>query len=337
MSNKYIVPIGVLIAAVLISVGRFLILNPQNSSQTSENQDNNPGVIEPSFTEAHPPKITVSAAELQKNAKPSFKVGNKYKYKQTSQNTIQTTDCTTPGGHGSTTMVIMSTGSNDGSNEGNFTVPPGCVMKNETRTQNIIIEFAVEKTERVEGKECFVISEKSKTEISEEQKENMSKDEIMMQEAMSNYITYYYYDKESGKIIQVKYSSPDGSATTITGTMAESSSTHSTLFSDWMLAMKDDFIWEQMTNTSSDMYEGTDISTYTVKGREKVNNNDCFEVEITETVEDNIKDPTMKGKKNHKYKTTRTMWVDVNKRIIVKQITKLGGLTTSTTELIDES
>jgi len=230
MSNKYIVPIGILIATILIIVGGYIILNPQNPSQTSESQGNIPQVIEQSSAEAHPPKITVSAAELQKNAKPSFKVGNKYKYKQTSQNTIQTINCITSGSSTSTTGImqtgsdstisIMQTGSDNESNF-NFTVPPGCVMKNETRTQNIIIEFAVEKTERIEGKECFVISKKTHTEISEEQKENMSEDEIMMQEAMSNHITYYYYDKESGKIIQVKYSSPGGRVTTITGTMAE--------------------------------------------------------------------------------------------------------------------
>jgi len=104
-----------------------------------------------------------------------------------------------------------------------------------------------------------------------------------------------------------------------------------------MLALKDDFIWEQKTNTSSDMYEGTDIFTYTFKDREKVNNRDCFKVEITKTAEGNIKDPMMKGKKSHKYKIIRTVWVDVNKRIIVKQITKSGGLTISTTELVDES
>ncbi|PKP56343.1 MAG: hypothetical protein CVT89_06375 [Candidatus Altiarchaeales archaeon HGW-Altiarchaeales-2] len=334
--SKYIVPIGVLIAAVLIIVGGYIILNPQNPSQTSENQDNNAGFIELSSGEAHSPKITVSATELQKNANPSFKVGNKYKYKQTSQNTMQTTECITPGG-GHSTITFTQTGGDDENNESNSAVPSGCVVKNETRTQNIIIEFAVEKTERVEGKECFVISEKSKTEISEEQKENMTQGAIRMQEVMSNHITYYYYDKETGNVIQVKYSSPDGSTTTITGTMAESSSTHSTLFSKWMLALKDDFIWEQSTNSSSDMYESKDISTYAVKGQENINNRDCFNVEITETAESNIKDSMFKGKKNYEHKTIRTMWVDVNERIIVKQTTKSGSLTTSTTELVDES
>ncbi|PKP56517.1 MAG: hypothetical protein CVT89_06100 [Candidatus Altiarchaeales archaeon HGW-Altiarchaeales-2] len=336
MSNKYIVPIGVLIAGIFIIAGSYMILNPQNPSQTSGNNTKNTEFTESSSAEAHLPKITVSAGELQKNADISFEVGKKYKYKETSQEPTQTMVCRTPGG-GESVMIMSGRVVNE--NETNTsTVPPGCVVKNEIKTLNTVIEYTIEKIERDDGQDCFVISQKNEMEISEEQKENMTQDEMMTQEMMQGHTIYYYYDKRTGKLVQVKQSSLDGSSiTTITGSMAEIFASEKSLFSEWMLALKDDFIWEQKINTSSDIFEERNSITYVVKGREKVANRDCFNVEITETMEGEGEDIMTKDIKTFERKTTRTMWIDVNARIIVKEIEKSGNLITSTFELVDES
>ncbi len=368
MSNKYIVPIGALIVAILIITGGFLLLNPHqpgSSGNAPEDHDNHLGeFIENSSAGAHALKITVSAEELQKNTKPSFKVGKKYKYKTTSQGYCMIIEKFNPDGSPRGTSSSCSSipptnetykivftdneagGGVSGGDEGTvFYLPKGSKydIKNETNIQIITDELSVEKIERVNKSDCFVISKVEKESSEEIKKQNNASKSYMPEPYTPQMHLYYYYDKENGKLVQITaegggyssdpYGNVESHITNKTYTGEESEFIGgSIVFSEWMLALNDNFIWERISNISI----GSDISsttfTYAVEGREKVNNRDCFKVEVTEKTErNNIKSSGMK-----KVVKTSIVWVDVTERILVKQITKFEGLTTSTTELTDE-
>jgi hypothetical protein len=298
MNNKLIVPIVILIAGVLILVGGYMILTPHQES-IDEGQDDTEEHVGESSSGAHMPKMTVSAERLEKNAKPSFEVGKKYKYKTTSQRTE------------------------------NYCTDRWC--KNETRMYNMLSEFSVEKTERIDGKECYVVSRRIDRKFTAEEKREMRRgmsEEVIeeLEKRVNSRVTNFCYDKETGRCTQVKESSWN-SDITLTKEMAESAALESILFSEWMLALSDDFIWERKINSSHDMGEEIEIEEYLVNGREKVNGRECFKVEITSKIDD-----IGKQKRN----SITIIWVDVKERIMVKTTTRWEGLSTSETELVDE-
>jgi len=219
MSNKYIVPIGVLIAAVLISVGGFLILN-QHQPVSPGNTPDNESYVEPLESKAHPfmPEFKVTEDALKQNADVPLKVGKKYQYKTTMQNTYEQVDCKDEKSQKEYSRQMgMYYNSMDEKGNNNLTqpeLPSGCERKNKTTTTNSIMEYNVEKTERAEGKDCYVVSVKPKQDIeeikksireymsdaSEEEIEKMAEQQKAMAEQQT---TTYYFDKENGKIMKI--------------------------------------------------------------------------------------------------------------------------------------
>lgn len=305
MNHKLIILIGILIAAVLIIAGAYIIITPSHES-IGNKQNNDAGEnIESSQSGAHLPKLTVDAENLEKNAKPSFEVGKKYKYQTTIQEVVEQSYCT--GG--------------------------ACITKNETITKNMPSEFAVEKIERVEGKDCYVVSRVRIMKISDEEKAAKRMNEEMvksMEASFNSQRTYYYYDKETGKCIMQEYF--DGRSITKTFTKNWAGNLDSAiLFSDWMLALNNNFIWEQKSEISDESHGTTtqEVSEYIVKGREKVNGRECFKVEINKKTGET-------GKEKYKSEEVDTVWIDVNERIMVKTTVKYEGIKTSEIELTDE-
>jgi hypothetical protein len=306
MNNKLIISIGILTAAILLTLGVYTtIISPHEP--IDDLQDNNTGgYIESSQSDAHLPKLTVDADKLERNAKPSFEVGKKYKYQTAIQEVVEKSYCTSG----------------------------GCITKNETITKNMPSEFAVEKMEKFSGKECYVVSRIIIVKISEEEKASRRMNEEVvksMEESLNKNKAYYYYDKETGECVQIKYFKGEILLATFTKDRAEYVD-QAILFSDWMLALNDDFMWERTADTSDQTTNGVRHTTkevYTVKGREKVNGRECFKVEINSKTEGY-------GKYTSKSEEVSVMWIDVKERIMVKSTTKYEGLSISETELINE-
>lgn len=173
--------------------------------------------------------------------------------------------------------------------------------------------FTVEGIEKIDKKECYVVY-KNYTEI---YVDPFGKDK------KRHWDIWYYYDKENGDIIAVK----DGSYL-IRGGEAELRAIDNSMFAPYMLALTDDFKWEQdvYSNLSDIGIEGHDKIEYKVVGREKINNRECFKVECVYFLQ------RYGGNKiDHK----EIFWVDVEKRILIKKdYYSKGNLRISETNLV---
>ncbi|PKP58559.1 MAG: hypothetical protein CVT88_07080 [Candidatus Altiarchaeales archaeon HGW-Altiarchaeales-1] len=352
MSNKYIVPIGVLIAAVLISVGGFLILNPYQPG-SPDNAPDNDSYVEPSEGEAHSfmPELKVTEDASKQNADVPLKVGKKYEYKTTMQNTYEDMECKTKESEEEyyRRMQMYYSGMDEKGNN-NLTqpeLPPGCERKNKTTTTSSTTEYNVEKTERAEGKDCYVVSVKPKQDMEEikksirEYKSDASEEEIEkmaeQQKAMAEQqTTTYYYDKENGKIIKIVMKMGN-TEMTYTEDLANVMSTMMGMYmgfpvlSQWMLALDENFRWIQTIEEKGGEKHKAEIE-YKFVETEKANNRECFKVEIT------LKDKSSVKSEGYSSMDMKTIvWIDKEKRILVKSQTKAEGLMTSETNLIPES
>jgi len=353
MSNRYVVPIGVLVAAILIIAGGYLILNSnQQSSPSSENR--NESYIEPSESEGHSfmPEINVTEEELKQNADVPFKVGKKYVYKTRMQNIYEEVECNDDKSQ-EEYYKRMAKRYEENDTKSNITepeLPAGCERKNGTTTTIVITEYNVEKIEKAEGKDCYVVSVKSKEDI-EEIKKNLREhmkdasekeiEEIAKQEqsTMEQQNTTFYFDKETGKMVKV-VTKMGNMEMTFTKDMANvmvnlmGMAASYPVFSQWMLALDENFRWTQTMKMDEGGKKYEAEIKYKVIGSEKINNRECFKVEIT--FEDKSSVPS--GTNN----IQTIIWVDKEKRILVKGETKMKGMrilgaTNSETNLISES
>ncbi len=334
MSNKYIVPTGVLIVTILIIVGGFLIFSPLYQGEDDKrNISNNDSYFEPVVSNAHLPALVVTEAELKPNAKVPFAVGKKYEYKTIAQASFEVADCKEPQEINGHLEIVESTAiytNMDGSEK----LPEGCVMKNMTSTQKANVEFYVKGIERVENEDCYVVSAKIEQETPAGQdtseKGNMKSYDIssgmMEQQNMT-----YYYNKETGKMMKIVIKNRN-TETTYTKDLANAMLTTQggnmpfLVFSQWMLSLDENFNWIQ---TKEDKEWGHKAKIeYKVVCVEKINNKDCFKVEIM------TKD---KSYLNITTETKMTIWVDKEKRILVKADEREGGSVTAETNLIFES
>jgi len=356
MLNKNIVPIGILIAAVFIIVGMFLILNPSHSGGGNiEIPNGNESYIEQTeSTVSSMPEYKVTEENLNLNANVPLKPGKKYEYKTTTQMTFQTLMCN---GQITRNLNQMSPNQepNGNQNQGNLTeqLPEGCVYVNRTSTQIMDTEFYVgEKTEKVENKDCYVVSISTKREISNEERNMTSRLSPQQQQRLQNLSqqqnTFYYYDKETGKIMKV-ITKTGNTELTFTGDLANAMlnmgrtftrnlmnatqinatrnrnmggmSLDIPVFSQWMLALNENFMWSQIVDEQTGGYKVE--MTYKVIGAEKINNMDCFKVEITLS-------------ENNKINAKWIVWVSKEKRILVKMQRITGDIISAETNLISE-
>jgi len=155
--------------------------------------------------------------------------------------------------------------------------------------------FTVEKIERKNGKEYFVVVQES----------NSTTFDFGEKRNTLHYFTYYY-DKENGRVAQIKVNNH-----TVMDGSQELRATDSSFFAYWMLGLKDNAKWKIKFTEITPSLNLVEHKTFEfrVLGREKVNNRECFKVEkriINNDKKDAVEDIDL-------------YWVDVEKRIFVKK------------------
>jgi len=227
---------------------------------------------------------TVYRKKLEKNAKPSFEVGKIYRY--------------------------------------NYTNPAKIYGTNKTVIWTTIREFVVEKIEEIDGRGCYVISTAEKKVYTEDGRKHAmkysSEEYIQKSEEMTHQETIWY-DKETGKLTQINHRGP--------GLLKKDKAEYWELeghtfpfFSEWMLALEDNFSWEQKIIYLSEgvvPWASNQTMEYIVISRENVNGRECFKLEINFHVHEEYYDNREKDKEEHTY--TDIIWVDVKERIIIKK------------------
>jgi len=156
--------------------------------------------------------------------------------------------------------------------------------------------FTVEKIERKNGKEYFVVVQESNSTTFGDFNEKRN---------ILRYFTYYY-DKENGRVAQIKVDN-----VTVMDGSQELRATDLSFFAYWMLGLKDNAKWEIKFTEITPSLNLVEHSTFEfrVLGREKVNNRECFKVE--KRIINNDKKDAVEEIDYH--------WVDVEKRILVKE------------------
>ena len=351
-----IVPAGVLVAAILVIAGGYVIFNDSSGGSGGLNSGSGSGsgdYVEPSesYAQDFMPEINVKSDELTRNAPVPFTVGDKYRYQTTMQSTYSQYS---PDDYEEVGEVIVNP--QTGKPERVTTTRPreGAVEVNETHTETMETGFSVDKIERFEGRDCYVISSKIKREISGEEKADMRKymsdAEVErqieeMEEMMEQQKTLFYYDRDTGKTMQVKMNM-GGANMTFTEGMAEFFADTGigglmgggSMFAGWMLALDKDFTWKQEIEImeklgSGSTTGGTATITYKVIDVEKANGRDCFKVEVEGTFKEDVN-----NKNNYDTpgdKLEMLVWVDVDKRISVKQQIKSGNFMSTETNLVE--
>ncbi len=352
------VQIGILVAALFIIVVLYLILNP--SSQGGGNGGISGGddsYIEQTAGTAHSsmPEYKVTEENLNQNANVPLTVGKKYEYKTTRQMTMQTLICNGQPARGG--GMGGSRPGDDNQNQVNSTeeLPAGCEYVNRTSTQITNTVFYVEKMEKVDNKDCYAVSTSTTREISAEERNMTSRLSAQQQQRFQNMSqnqqqnTIYYYDKETGKITEV-ITKTGSTEFTFTGDLANAmlnmgrtftrnlmnatqinatrnrnmgggNSLDVPVFSQWMLALNENFMWSQVVDERTGGYKVE--MTYKVTGVEKINSRDSFRTEITLL-------------ENNKINTRWIVWIDKEKRILVKMQRITGGITGAETNLVSE-
>jgi len=332
MSNKYIVPIGVLIAAVLISVGGFLILNPHTTTTPSE-PDNESYIEE---TQNFVPDVKIQQGELKRNADLQLRTGNKYRYEYNFAVPLNLT---------------MSGGGIDGNQTDKKNIP------NVNMKMSGSMDIVVDRKERYNKSDTFVLKYVStmKFENIEElmnvmgandkssEKEEMQKIQMinMYKEGINTSgETWLNNDGKTVKMITKML----GMEITTEGEKTESSSMMggsgaNMMIQPWMLALNENFEWTK--NTTRDMrgFKSTSSERYKVVGVEEIDTKNgkkkCYKVE-----QESASSMDMSGKSggttNTKISARSILWIDYNNRILVKAESWMENLKLGTIELVDE-
>ncbi len=352
------VQIGILTGVILIIAGGFVILNPSSQS------GGNGGIlgegdlyIEQTANTAHSsmPEYKVTEENLNQNANVPLTVGKKYEYKTTRQMTRQMLMCNGQPARGGERGGGGPGGENQNRVNSTEELPAGCEYVNRTSTQITDTVFYVEKTEKVENKDCYAVTTSTTREISAEERNMTSRLSAQQQQRFQNMSqnqqqnTVYYYDKETGKIIEVTTRTGNTELTftgdlanamlnigrTFTRNLMNATQINATrnlnmgrgmsldvpVFSQWMLALNEKFVWSQVVDEQTKGYKVE--MTYTVTDVEKIKNRDSFKVEITLL-------------ENNKINTKWIVWIDKEKRILVKMQRITGGITGAETNLVSE-
>ncbi len=132
-----------------------------------------------------------------------------------------------------------------------------------------------------------------------------------------------YIDTQNGRIIDGKIITPgvriEGNPLVISMDESTIETNGIGMYFKWLLSLNDNISWTTTANVSVKHSENTTLkvvsNTYKVVGREKMKDRECFKVV-------NIKSVTML-KFNQTEKLKNIIWVDTEKRVIIKQQTIL--------------
>jgi len=176
---------------------------------------------------------------------------------------------------------------------------------------SIIVTYNIEKIERVNKSDCYVIHAKA-----HHLSESSQDDEYVI-----------YITKDNGELIKATMESmvPDEKGTLVPyqidldPSIAETGFYGGFLIGDfmlqrWMLSLSKDFKWRTYSNTTINEKHIEEIFEYEVKDIESVNGKKCFKVEIRAfNVEGGASRTTIR----------KILWVDIDNRVLVKAITYL--------------
>ncbi len=182
-------------------------------------------------------------------------------------------------------------------------------------TMNYEETFIVEKIERHNGVDCYVISSIGQMSDSSGASMAMEIEKIT------------YVNKETGKIVQIDVEMGGLEMPMEWGEDALSFRGNG-MYATWMLALKENLTWTTTMNTSMDVERMTTDMTYKVIGMEKINDTECFKVEIT---------TLMKMSEDDQGTIKEIIWIDANKRIVVKSLSEIEELMTSEMNLVSET
>lgn len=158
--------------------------------------------------------------------------------------------------------------------------------------------YSVDKIDEIGGVACFVIKEKRK-------------DHCLITGNTIAYERMTYIDKETGDILQI-----DITFDSITKTIKKdkASALGNDMYAPWTLALEEGLKWNEIINvTQEHLTERILIeSEYEVIGKEKLYNRDCFKIIST------IKTRVIGTGVEKELITQKILWVDVEKRILVK-------------------
>ncbi|MFN3527598.1 MAG: hypothetical protein ACK4YO_00665 [Candidatus Altarchaeaceae archaeon] len=343
MSNKYVVPIGILVAVILIIAGGYMMLNPLNTgSKTTINLNGNESnYIQPTERgfQQFTPNITATAEKLTKNADLKFKVGDMYKY---NYNTV------TPAN--GTDMSIRNV-----ARSLNITLPRNTSINIETKTTSIM-EINVDRIERCNNSNCFVLRYLTIQKI-----ENL--DEIVASLAtasgkkigeneMKAIIQLEDGTKTSGEIwvnkdgeIVKTLQEMNGRVITIEGARSSFfgfggiNFGPNAIIQPWMLALNENFEWKKestiemrnFTVNSTETYKVIDIEEITTKAGKK----NCYKVENTVATSRTFA-AGQRNRGNSVYFTKTILWIDKEKRILIKAEVWIENLKIADIELVEE-
>lgn len=285
--NNFIFVIGFIVIVGLISTYLILNHNPEiehsNTTNSLVNTVNSSVEKYVNFTE----NVKEHAKEInftapEHNIKPQFKVGDKFKYML----------------HGSSLNP-----------------------KNNSAYINGILECNVEKLERINGKDCYLLVSKTQESLP---------DNSPLKAIISE--TKHWVDKDTGKIIKTNMQQSmiqqNGKVIEMPSSEAIMANEISDIYGNimyypWMLALDDNF--EMKVNENKEGVKTSFVSVFKVVEKEKINDRDCFKVELR--VLDN----------NRQVVLRENIWVDIKKRVLVKAETYSENLKVGEVNLIDYS
>ncbi len=339
MSNKYIVPMGILVAAILISVGGFLIFNPHTTTTPSE-PDNECYIEE---TQNFIPDVKIQQGELKRNADLQLKIGNRYRYEYNIAYPLNLTSALVGGSNGTSgktqNTVMKMSGSVD-----------IVVDRKERYNKSDVYVLKYTSTMKFENMEELMMADKNGKAMTQQEMQQMN----MFKEGINTSgETWINNDGKTVKTITKMF----GMEMTIEGEKAEGGGTMggvspSMMIQPWMLALNENFEWTKNTtmdmsgfkSTSSETmdmsgFKSTSSERYKVVGVEEIDTKNgkkkCYKVE-----QESASSMDMSGKSggttNTKISARSILWIDYNNRILVKTEEWMENLKIGSVELVDE-
>jgi len=181
----------------------------------------------------------------------------------------------------------------------------------------------VERIEKLNGVEHFVLST-----IDERfTKDDPKTGRIIYDNSSARSVIYNYINKNTGKITKTVIK--NANAEVVLNEDA-SSSYEGWIYSPWMLKLKKGLKWESYINMSVGGHMISGPKSYHVVDIEKMNGKNCFKVELVSKVYNpatNVQEINMRS----------TIWVDIEKRVLVKKVKYIDNLKIDEIELIEHS
>ncbi len=126
-------------------------------------------------------------------------------------------------------------------------------------------------------------------------------------------IRYIEIDSNTGNVIKIEEIKEDKM---LLYPMKIASIVETDFYASWMLKLKENITWTEIIKVTEDNISKIIKATYFVDGYEKIDERKCFKVNV------NYSETFMSGVIEKTKYSTKILWVDVEKRFIIKADTK---------------